>query len=82
MAGIGKQACNKGCRLGYVAVMNSYACAGQGLVAFARGAHDELEYAIKFFVARKPFEAALDLYQSRAVGSLLPRVNVFFIYIP
>lgn len=43
-------------------------------MAFARGHDDHLEYAIKFFLVRESFEAEQKLYQSQALGSLLPQV--------
>lgn len=49
--------------------------AGQGLVAFARGYRDHLDYAIKFFLIRDSFEAERNLYQTKALGSLLPQVS-------
>eukprot|EP00892_Ulva_mutabilis_P003267 jgi/Ulvmu1/1311/UM011_0039.1 len=47
---------------------------GQGVVAFARGAYDDLEYALKFFVHRSSFLAERDMYRCQALGRLLPRV--------
>lgn len=48
--------------------------AGQGVVAFAQGARDDLAYALKFFVHRPSFLAERDTYRSRALGVLLPKV--------
>jgi hypothetical protein len=48
--------------------------AGQGLVAFATGAFDRLDYAIKFFLSRPSFLAEVGLYQSESLGKLLPQV--------
>lgn len=48
--------------------------AGQGLVAFARGVHDQLDYAIKFFLVQESFEAERSLYETKALGALLPQV--------
>lgn len=50
-------------------------CAGQGLVAFARGVHDQLDYAIKFFINRESFMAEQKLYESNTLGALLPQVG-------
>jgi hypothetical protein len=49
--------------------------AGQGLVAFARGCHDQLDYAIKFFLVRESFESERQLYLSHTLGALLPQVR-------
>ena len=49
--------------------------AGQGLVAFARGLHDQLNYAIKFFLVQNSLAAELALYGSQDLGSLLPQVR-------
>lgn len=49
-------------------------CAGQGVVAFAQGAHDDLGYALKFFVHRGPFLAEREMYRCQALQRLLPRV--------
>jgi hypothetical protein len=51
--------------------------AGQGLVAFATGAFDRLDYAIKFFLSRPSFLAEVGLYQSESLGKLLPQVPPF-----
>ena len=48
--------------------------AGQGLVAFARGVHDQLDYAIKLFLSQSSFEAERSLYETKALGALLPQV--------
>jgi hypothetical protein len=48
--------------------------AGQGLVAFATGAFDKLDYAIKFFLSRPSYTAEVGLYQSETLGKLLPQV--------
>jgi hypothetical protein len=48
--------------------------AGQGLVAFATGAFDKLDYAIKFFLSRPSYTAEVGLYQSESLGKLLPQV--------
>lgn len=50
--------------------------AGQGLVAFARGIHDQLDYAIKFFVVRESFDAERRLYDTDVLGALLPQVCI------
>lgn len=49
--------------------------AGQGVVAFAVGASDRLGYAIKFFVAPSAFVAERQLYESRVLGALLPKIE-------
>ena len=49
--------------------------AGQGLVAFARGVHDQLDYAIKFILNQSSLAAELALYGSRTLGPLLPQVR-------
>lgn len=43
-------------------------------MAFARGVHDHLDYAIKFFLVLESFESERKLYESQALGSLLPQV--------
>ena len=48
--------------------------AGQGLVAFATGALDRLDYAVKFFLHRPSFQAERALYKSQTLGKLLPQV--------
>ena len=48
--------------------------AGQGLVAFARGVHDQLDYAIKFFLVQESLDAERRLYETQALGALLPQV--------
>jgi hypothetical protein len=48
--------------------------AGQGLVAFAKGMYDQRDYAIKFFLLQRSFDAELRLYESRALGNLLTQV--------
>ena len=45
--------------------------AGQGVVAFARGVHNDLGYAFKFFVERGSFLAERDMYRTTTLGSLL-----------
>ena len=49
--------------------------AGQGLVAFATGALDKLDYAVKFFLHRPSFHAERALYKSQTLGKLLPQVR-------
>lgn len=49
--------------------------AGQGVVAFAVGSEDRLGYAIKFFVAPPAFVAERQLYESRVLGALLPKIE-------
>jgi hypothetical protein len=44
-------------------------------VAFARGVHDQLDYAIKFFLVAESFDAERDLYKAQALGALLPQVR-------
>jgi hypothetical protein len=41
---------------------------------FARGKHDGGDYALKFYVMRASFESERSLYQTKALGSLLPQV--------
>jgi hypothetical protein len=48
--------------------------AGQGLVAFATGAFDKQDYAIKFFLSRPSFLAEIGLYKIETLGKLLPQV--------
>jgi hypothetical protein len=48
--------------------------AGQALVAFATGAFDKLDYAVKFFLSRPSFLAEIGLYQVESLGKLLPQV--------
>ena len=43
-------------------------------MAFERGVHDQLDYAIKFFLVPNSLAAELALYGSQALGSLLPQV--------
>ena len=50
-------------------------CAGQGVVAFARGVHNGLDYALKLFVERSSFLAERDMYRSQTLGRLLPQVR-------
>ena len=49
--------------------------AGQGIVAFAQGVHDDLGYALKFFVERESFLAERDMYRSQTLGRLSPQVR-------
>lgn len=51
-----------------------HAPAGQGLVVFARGVYDQLDYAIKFFLVHSSFKAEQKLYESKTLGGLLPQV--------
>eukprot|EP00892_Ulva_mutabilis_P002846 jgi/Ulvmu1/12562/UM091_0003.1 len=48
---------------------------GQGIVAFATGTGDRLGYAIKFFVTLAAFAAERQLYESRVLGALLPKIE-------
>ena len=41
-------------------------CAGQAVVQFAKGYHDKIEYAIKFFLDREAFQAEAALYAACA----------------
>ena len=50
-------------------------CAGQAVVAFARGVHDGLGYALKFFLDCSAFLAERDTYRSSTLGSLLLQVK-------
>ena len=43
-------------------------------MAFARGVHSDLGYALKFFVERSSFLAERDMYRSTTLGRLLPQV--------
>jgi hypothetical protein len=52
-------------------------CAGQAVVQMARSKFNpQMEYAIKFFMSRKVFEAEAALYQDKAtpLGKFLPEV--------
>ena len=51
-------------------------CAGQGIVVFARGVHNGLGYALKFFVNRESFLAEREMYRSQTLGRLLPQVRL------
>eukprot|EP00892_Ulva_mutabilis_P002847 jgi/Ulvmu1/12563/UM091_0004.1 len=48
---------------------------GQGVVAFATGMEDRLEYAIKFFVVHSSYIAERQLYESKLLGALLPKIE-------
>eukprot|EP00892_Ulva_mutabilis_P002845 jgi/Ulvmu1/12561/UM091_0002.1 len=48
---------------------------GQGVVVFVVGERDKLAYAVKFFVSREAFLTERQLYESRTLGPLLPRVH-------
>ena len=52
-------------------------CAGQGIVAFARGLHNDLDYALKFYVERSSFLAESEMYRSQTLGRLLPQVRLY-----
>jgi hypothetical protein len=47
--------------------------AGQGVVQFARGITDQLDYAVKFFVSKRAFDEEGDFYKSSPLGPLLPK---------
>ena len=49
--------------------------AGQGVVAFAVGVDDRLEYAIKFFVVHSSYIAERQLYETKLLGALLPKIE-------
>ena len=44
-------------------------------MAFARGVHNGLDYALKLFVERSSFLAERDMYRSQTLGRLLPQVR-------
>ena len=54
--------------------------AGQAVVQMAKGRHDGVEYAIKFYVSRSAFKAEMGLYSQRTskhasgLGQFLPQV--------
>ena len=45
-------------------------------MAFARGVHNGLGYALKFYVQRSSFLAERDMYRSQTLGRLLPQVRL------
>ena len=45
-------------------------------MAFARGVHNGLDYALKFYVERSSFLAERDMYRSQTLGRLLPQVRL------
>jgi hypothetical protein len=47
-------------------------------VAFARGVSDGLDYAIKFFAVQHSFQVERALYNSEALGPLLPKVHAVY----
>lgn len=49
--------------------------AGQGIVQFARGVSDGLDYALKFFVSKTAFDAEGELYRDAVLGPLLPKIE-------
>eukprot|EP00892_Ulva_mutabilis_P002733 jgi/Ulvmu1/12460/UM009_0112.1 len=48
---------------------------GQGIVQFARGVTDGLDYALKFFVSKSAFDAEGELYRDPVLGPLLPKIE-------
>jgi hypothetical protein len=48
--------------------------AGQAVVQFAYGKLDKQDYAVKFFLSRKAFEAEEALYRHTTLGQFLPQV--------
>ena len=50
------------------------AFAGQAVVQFAYGRLDRQEYALKFFLSRKAFDAEEALYRHTTLGTFLPQV--------
>lgn len=55
--------------------LTHHLCAGQAVVQFAYGKLDKQDYAIKFFLSRKAFEAEEALYRHTTLGQFLPHVN-------
>ena len=49
--------------------------AGQAVVQFAHGKLDRQDYAIKFFLSRKGFDAEEALYRHTTLGAFLPQVR-------
>lgn len=49
--------------------------AGQGIVQFARGVTDGLDYALKFFISKSAFDAEGELYRDPVLGPLLPKIE-------
>ena len=45
-------------------------------MAFARGVHNYLDYALKFYVERASFVAERDMYRSQTLGRHLPQVRL------
>ena len=57
-----------------VRALSYTAVAGQAVVQFAYGTLDRQEYALKFFLSRKAFDAEEVLYRHTTLGRFLPQV--------